>query len=259
MNLKQFFSHRIVSLTLATTFMMAMSGCSWFSSIDLDITKNWTAQKLYSEARDALNSANWSLARDYYSRLEARYPFGAYAQQAQVEMAYAYFKDSEPATALELLNQFLRAYPTHPSCDYALYLKGLVLLNERDGALGSIIQQDISERDAQAARDAFDTFKELVGRFPESRYAREAEKRMHTLVVAQARHQYNTAKYYFVRKAYVAAINRAKVILTDFQRTSVSNDAMELIADSYHELGLFDLESDMRRTIERNKDRKIEH
>lgn len=255
MNPKFKLSMRVAGCALALSVFFATSGCSWFQSLEIDPTRDWTAQKLYSEARDAMNDSNWSVAKDYYTKLEARYPFGTYAQQAQIELAYVYYKDDEAASAIQQIDRFLRAYPNHPNSDYALYLKGLATLNERDGIISSMIRQDISERDAQAARDAFDIFKELVGRFPESRYAAESTRRMHQLVLAQARHQLNTAKFYYERKAYVAALNRAKVILTDFQLTSVSDEAMELMADCYAELELYDLEKDMRRIIELNKDR----
>ena len=223
--------------------------------LELDPTRDWTPNRLYTEARSAVSESNWTLAKDYYTKLGARYPFGAYAQQAQIDLAYVYFKDDDAPAAVQTLDRFLRAYPNHPNSDYALYLKALATLNERDGMFAQLTRQDLADRDAQAARDAFDIFKELAGRFPESRYAPEARRRMHELVLAQARHQMSTARYYFVRKAYIAAINRAKVVLTDFQTTSVSDEAMELIADSYHELGMFDLEKDMRRVIELNKNR----
>ena len=218
---------RAAGCILSLALLAGLSGCSWFQSLEIDPTRDWTAQKLYSEARDAMNESNWSLAKDYYTKLEA--------------------------SAIQQLDRFLRAYPNHPNSDYALYLKGLATLNEREGLISSMIRQDISERDAQAARDAFDVFKELVGRYPDSRYAPQATRKMHELVLAQARHQLNTARFYFERKAYIAALNRAKVVLRDFQLTSVSDDAMELMAQCYHELKLFDLEKDMRRVIELNK------
>lgn len=200
-----------------------------------------------------MSESNWEVARDYYTKLEARYPFGSYAQQAQIDLAYVYFKDDDAAGAVQTIDRFLRAYPNHPNSDYALYLKALATLNERDGWLASMTRQDLADRDAQAARDAFDIFKELAARYPDSRYAPEARRRMHELVLAQARHQMQSARFYFVRKAYVAAINRAKTVLVDFQTTPVRDEALELIADSYHELGMFDLEKDIRRVIEANR------
>lgn len=231
----------------------ALSGCSWLQSLEIDPTRDWTANQLYSEARAAMNEGTWEVARDYYTKLEARYPFGSYAQQAQIDLAYVNFKDDDAAGAVQQLDRFLRAYPNHPNSDYALYLKALATLNERDGWLAAITTQDLADRDAQAARDAFDIFKELAARFPESRYAPEARRRMHELVNAQAQHQLSTARFYYERKAYIAAINRAKVVLSDFQTTAARDDALLLIADSYHELGMYDLEKDMRRVIELNK------
>jgi outer membrane protein assembly factor BamD len=248
---------RICLAAMIAAVALSTTSCGWLSGLEIDETKDWTPNKLYTEAREAMNSSDWTLAKNYYTKLEARYPFGAYAQQAQLELAYVYFKDEEAAAAVETLDRFLQAYPNHPNSDYALYLKALATLNEKEGLFSSLTRQDLSDRDAKAARDAFDIYKELAARFPESRYASEARRRMHELVNAQARHQVNTARFYYDRHAYVAAINRAKIVLTDFQQTSASDDAMKIIADSYHELGMLDLEKDMRRVIELNKDRKL--
>ena len=246
----------LCSAAMMVTVALSTTSCGWLSGLEIDETKDWTPNKLYTEAREAMNSSDWTLAKNYYTKLEARYPFGAYAQQAQLELAYVYFKDEDAASAVETLDRFLQAYPNHPNSDYALYLKALATLNEKEGIISSFTRQDLSDRDAKAARDAFDIYKELAARFPESRYAAEARRRMHELVIAQARHQVNTAKFYYERHAYVAAINRAKVVLTDFQLTSASDEAMQIIADSYHQLGMLDLEKDMRRVIEANKNRE---
>ncbi|MCF0253319.1 MAG: outer membrane protein assembly factor BamD [Duodenibacillus sp.] len=256
MTLNQLLRARAACIGALAAATIAMSGCSWLQSVEVDNTRDWTAQKLYAEAREAMRESNWSLAKDYYTKIESRFPFGSYAQQAQVDLAYVYWKDDDPAGALQQIDRFLRAYPNHPISDYALYLKALVTLNERNGFVSQLISQDLADRDPEAARNAFDTFKELAGRFPDSKYAPEARRRMHELVLAQARGALSTAQYYYERHCYVAAINRAKVILTDFQLTPYSDDAMVLIADSYRELGLTDLEADMRRVIEANKNRK---
>lgn len=222
---------RLTKISLLCT-AVALSGCSWLQSIEIDPTRDWTANQLYTEARAAVSEGTWEVARDYYTKLEARYPFGSYAQQAQIDLAYVNYKDDDAAGAVLQLDRFLRAYPNHPNSDYALYLKALATLNERD---------------------AFDIFKELVARFPDSRYAPEARRRMHELVNAQADHQLATARFYYDRKAYIAAINRAKVVISDFQTTAARDDALLLIADCYHELGMYDLEKDTRRVIELNK------
>lgn len=153
---------------------------------------------------------------------------------------------------MQTLDRFLRAYPNHPNSDYALYLKALATPNERDGWLASMTRQDIAFRDAQAARDAFDIFKELAGRYPDSRYAPEARRRMHERSRRCPSPDHDRALY-FERKAYIACINRAKIVITDYQQTPMRDEALQLLADSYHELGMFDLERDTRRIIEANK------
>lgn len=236
-----------------TAITLATASCSWLESLDKDPTADWSADKLYTEARAALEESNWTDAKDYYTKLEARYPFGTYAQQAQIELIYANWKDGDAAQAVQGADRFLQAYPNHANSDYVMYLKALATLNENDGWFAKLAAQDLAERDANAAQEAFDILKELALRFPDSRYAPEARRRMHELVNAQARHLLGTARFYYDRKAYIAAINRAKVVISDFQTTAARDDALILIADCYHELGMYDLEKDTRRVIELNK------
>ena len=146
--------------------------------MDVDPTAEWTADKLYTEARVALDESNWTQAKDYYTKLEARYPFGRYAQQAQIELIYANWKDGDAAQAVQGADRFLKAYPNHANSDYVMYLKALATLNENDGWFAQLSGQDLGERDANAAQEAFDILKELTLRFPESRYAPEARRRI---------------------------------------------------------------------------------
>ena len=246
---------RLTKISLLCT-AVALSGCSWLQSIEIDPTRDWTANQLYTEARAAVSEGTWEVARDYYTKLEARYPFGSYAQQAQIDLAYVNYKDDDAAGAILQLDRFLRAYPNHPNSDYALYLKALATLNERDGWLAELTTQDLADRDAQAARDAFDIFKELVLRYPNSRFAPEARRRMHELVLAQAEHELKTAEYYYVRHAYVAAIDRAQRVVREFQNTPMRDDALELIRTCYEELQMDDLAKDTQRLIDINKGRE---
>lgn len=234
--------------------ILTTASCGMLSKIE-DPTEGWTADKLYIEARDNLNEGNWQTARDYYQKLEARYPYGRYAQQAQVESAYSYFKEGEPQQAIQTCDRFLRQYPEHPLSPYALYIKGIATLDEDEGWMSFLTTQDLSKRDAQAARDAFDIFKELVQRFPNSRYANDARQRMHELVQAQAKYEVNTARYYFDRKAYLAAINRAQVVVTDFQTSDQVDEALQIMLESYEGLDMKDKAADIQRIIEANKNR----
>ncbi len=224
--------------------------------VETDITADWDAKRLYDEARTATDDGDWMLAQDYYSKLESRYPFGRYAQQAQIELAYVYWRDGEPAQAIAACDRFLKQYPNHENSDYVLYLKALATLNEPNGLFSNLFKQDISERDAEAARTAFDTFKELAQRYPDSRYAPEARRRMHELVLAQARHELRVAEFYFERYAYVAAIDRAQNVVRQFQQTPYSDDALKLIQRCYKELGLTELDGDIQRVLDANKNRE---
>ena len=235
------------------TVTFATASCSWLQNLDKDQTLDWSADKLYTEARSALDDSNWTQAKDYYQKLEARYPFGQYAQQAQIELIYATWKDGDAPGAVQAADRFLRTYPTHANSDYVMYLKALATLNETDSWFNKLAAEDLAERDANASREAFDIFKELALRYPDSRFAPEARRRMHELVLAQAEHELKTAQYYFDRHAYVAAIDRAQRVVREFQNTPMRDDALALIAESYDALKITDLANDTRRIIELNK------
>ena len=227
---------RTLTAACLGSVILATTSCSMFKGVE-DPTEGWTADKLYVEARDNLNEGNYETARDYYQKLEARYPYGRYSQQAQVETAYSYFKEGEPQQAIAVCDRFLRQYPEHPLSPYALYIKGIATLDEDEGWMSYLTRQDLSKRDAQAARDAFDIFKELVLRFPNSRYARDARERMHELV------------------AYIAAINRAENVLLNFQTSPQAEEALIIMRDSYNKLGMDDKAADIQRILDANKNR----
>ncbi|MCI5852005.1 MAG: outer membrane protein assembly factor BamD [Sutterellaceae bacterium] len=251
--MKKILRRTAIGISLAAVLVMSASCTSWFKDLNEDKTINWSADKLYSEARDALDDSNWSQAEEYYTKLESRYPFGRYAQQAQIEMAYAYWKDGDPDQAIQACDRFLRSYPNHPASDYVLYMKALATLNEDNGFFSRITRQDISDRDAEAARTAWDIFRELVTKYPDSRYAPEARRRLNQLILAQANHEIKVSRYYFVRHAYVAAIQRAQRVITDYPRTPYRDEALQILEDSYKALGMKDREADLKRVIEMNK------
>ena len=240
-----------LALLLAASML---AGCSWIN-VDFgtkDETAKWDADKLYAEARVELSNGSWQKARELFQKLESRYPFGRHAQQALMEIAYTYYKEGETAQAIQTADRFIRQYPNHPNVDYVYYLKGLASFSEDLGFLGRLLNQDISERDAKAARESFDAFKDLVTRFPESRYADDARARMRFLVNTQAHGELNVAKFYYSRKAYLAAIQRAQTVVRDFQRTPAVEEALFLMARSYDELNLRDLREDAERVLALN-------
>ena len=187
-------------MALAVALSLALSGCAWFSS-KVDEKKNWGAAEYYKAAKEEFDNRNWDASIKLYEQLEAKYPYGRYAQQAQLEIAYAYYKQGETAQAISAIDKFAKLHPNHENLDYALYLRALVNFKEDLGPLARIVTQDLADRDPKAARESFEGFKELVTRFPESRYAEDARERMGYLVEALARHEIHVARYYLSRGA----------------------------------------------------------
>ncbi|MDV3239092.1 MAG: outer membrane protein assembly factor BamD [Gammaproteobacteria bacterium] len=228
-----------------------LGGCGLLPE-QIDETKDWSAQRLYSEAKEAMNDADWEKAIDLFEKLEARYPFGRYAQQALLESAYAYYKFDEPESATAAVDRFLKTYPRHPHTDYAYYLRGLVNFNRGDTLVDRFLPRDPAERDAGAARQAFFDFGELVKQFPDSRYAQDAGQRMVFLRGNLARYEMHVADYYMRRGAYVAAANRAKQVIESYQGTPAVPEALEILVRAYRRLGLEDLAADAERVLQLN-------
>ncbi|MDD5403950.1 MAG: outer membrane protein assembly factor BamD [Sulfuricella sp.] len=237
--------------SLALILLLLAAGCGLLPEVQ-DETKSWSAQKLYSEAKNEMNDGNYAKAIKYFETLEARYPYGRYAQQSQLEEAYAYFKDNEPVSAIAACDRFIKLHPNHPNVDYAYYLKGLANFNEDLGLLGAIADQDLSERDPKAAKDSFEAFKELVTRFPNSKYAPDAAARMKYLVNTLAASDVHIARYYARRGAYVAAVNRAQIVLQEYPQTPATEEALAIMVQSYDAMGLNDLRDDTRRILDKN-------
>lgn len=228
-----------------------MAACGWFGEKP-DPTAGWSADRLYREAKDELDSSNYDQAIKYYETLESRYPYGRFAQQAQIEIAYAYFKQGEQASAVAAVERFIKLHPNHPSVDYAYYLKGLIYFNEDLGLLGKYVQQDQTERDPKSARDSFDAFKELAQKFPDSKYTPDAILRMKYLVNALASHEVHAARYYMKRGAYVAAANRAQFALQNYPQAPALEEALLILVKAYDALGMTDLRDDTDRVMRKN-------
>ena len=217
-----------------------------------DETLGWSAQKLYGEAKDAMTSRTWDKAIKYLEKLEARYPYGRFAQQAQLDVAYCYWKDGQRASAIAAADRFIKLYPNHVNVDYAYYLKGLINFNENQGIFSIIDSPDMTERDSKGTRESFDAFKELVTRFPESKYTEDARARMRYLVNSLAQYEVHVARYYMKRGAYVAAANRAQFAVHSYPQAPAVEEAVFVMVKAYDALGMDELRDAADRVMRTN-------
>jgi len=236
-----------VSAISATALLF--SACE---STPKDEMSRWTPERLYAEAKEEAASGNYEKAVKLLERLEGRAAGSVLSQQAQIERAYYLWKSGEKAQALSTLERFIKLHPTSPALDYALYLQGLVNFNDNLGLLGSYTAQDLSERDQQASRDSYQSFKQLTEQFPQSTYAEDARLRMNYIVNSLAAYEVHVARYYLRRGAYVAAANRAQQAVQEFQRSPSTEEALVILAQSYDRLGLTDLRDDTARILKAN-------
>jgi outer membrane protein assembly factor BamD len=237
---------------LLIAFMLSLSACSLLQSEPPDETRNWSAQKLYAEARDELNAGGYEKSVKYFEKLESRYPFGTYAQQAQMDIAYAHYRAGDQALALAAVERFIKLHPNHPNVDYMYYLRGLINFNDKLSLFDFVSRQDLTERDPKAVREAFDSFKLLIDRYPNSVYAQDARDRLAYLVNAMAQYDVHVADYYYRRGAYLAAANRAQQVVREFKDSPAVEDALYIMARSYDALGMAELRDDANRVFKQN-------
>jgi outer membrane protein assembly factor BamD len=231
--------------------LLGLSACGSLSE-KYDETKNWSAEKLYEEAKDDLANGSYENAIKKLEKLESRFPFGAYAQQAQMEIPYIYYKQGDQAQALAAIERFIKLHPNHDHLDYIFYLRGLVNFNDQVNFLQAWAHQDMSERDPKAAREAFDAFKALVVRFPNSQYTPDALLRMKYLVNTLAQYDLHVAKYYYRRGAYIASANRAQSAIKEYPDAPAIEEALFVLVNSYNKMGLPELRNDANRVFVKN-------
>jgi len=229
--------------------VVLLSACS---TTTVDPTVGWSPNKIYAEAKDEMSSGAYDKAIPLLEKLEGRAAGTPLAQQAQLDKAYAHYKAGEPVLAVATLDRFIKLHPSSPALDYALYLKGIVNFNDDLGLFSGLTRQDLAERDQKAAKDSFESFKELVSRFPDSRYAPEARQRMNYIVNSLAQSEVYVARYYYERGAYLAAINRAQTAIVDYQGVPALEEALFLMVKSYDALGMTALRDDTQRVLEKN-------
>jgi outer membrane protein assembly factor BamD len=241
----------VARLCLALAFTALLAACGT-SGAKYDKTANWSAEQLYNDGKQEMDAGNWKDARERFTAVESRYPFGIYSQQALMSLAYVNWKDGENEQALAAIDRFQQLYPNHPGTDYVLYLKGLINFTPASAFMTNITGQDPSERDPKGLRASYDAFSELIKRYPDSKYAADARLRVVWLVNAIAMNEVHVARYYYERGAYVAAANRAQTVITDFQGAPASEEALYILYKSYEKLHMPQLEKDAKRVLDKN-------
>ncbi len=237
LHLKKIF--QLASISLCVTILLT-PGCSWLGGDD-ELDNISGEQQLYKEAQRNLKSENYDLAIRSFQMLESRYPFGRYAEQAQLELIYAYFGAYQFEAATEAAERFIRLHPRHPSLDYAFYMKGLSAYDLKPGLLSRFFASDNTKRDVSPIKIAFAEFSELLARFPDSTYAPDARQRMIHMRNMLARNEIHVANYYFRRGAYLAALKRGQYVVEKLQQTPSVADGLAIMAQSYLLLGAADL------------------
>jgi outer membrane protein assembly factor BamD len=240
--------HRLTQL-LVLGLSLLLGACASFKD---DPTADWSASKLYSEAKDELGQKNYEQAIQYFETLEARYPFGRYAQQAQLETAYAYYKYAEMDSAIAAVDRFLRLNPRHQHVDYAYYLRGLANFNRGTSVFNLVLSRDVEEMDPAPMESAFADFSKVVKEFPDSKYASDSRQRLVFLRNMLAEYELNVADFYMRRGAYVAVVSRCTYVLKRYQGSEPIPRALEMLAEAYGRLGMEELAADTRRVLEFN-------
>jgi outer membrane protein assembly factor BamD len=213
---------------------------------------DWSEEQFFEEAKAALREERWSKAVQLYEKLEARYPFGPHATQAQIDIAYAYYKNNEPDSALAAVDRFIKLNPAHPNVDYAYYLRGLINYNRGISFVDRFVPTDSSQRDPGSAREAYRQFQELVAKFPNSRYAEDSRQRITALRNNLGMYELHVADFYMRRGAYLAAARRSIEVIRNYQRTPAVPEALKILEEAYRKLELTELADDVARVYDMN-------
>jgi outer membrane protein assembly factor BamD len=244
--------NRILPLILVFISALFLNGCAIFGApTELDETKGWQADRIYAAGQEKMLDNDYDKAIGYFQKLESRFPHGVYATQAQLEIAYAYYKKQDPILCLAAAERFIKLHPNHQNVDYAYYLKGLATFNER-GFFEKYTAQEITDRDPKTLKLSFAAFKELTDRYPKSRYYKDATQRMVYLVNALAQHEMHVSRYYMNRTAYVAALNRAKYVLEYYPNSTSVEEALVVMVSAYDYMEMDDLKGDTLRILKTN-------
>ncbi|MFT5548256.1 MAG: outer membrane protein assembly factor BamD [Gammaproteobacteria bacterium] len=238
---------RLILFTICTLLLTACGPVK-----EVDVTEGWNVEKLFRNARSEMNKGNYQTAIDRYEILESRFPFGYYATQAQLDIAYTYFKYGQADSAVAAIERFIKLNPRHETTDYAYYLKGVINFNRGGSVLDKIVDRDLSDFDRNILLTAYDDFQYVIRQYPESSYADDSKQRIIYLRNQLAVSDLKIAQYYASRSAWVAAASRTQSIIRDFQGTTAIKQTLELQLQAYQALGLDELVKDTQRIIDLN-------
>ena len=242
--------HSLALFLILSPLLFSLVSCS--SDKPDAAAKNVPVEQLYSDAKKRLDEESYEEAVKQFETLQSRYPYGRYAQQSQLEIAYAYYKQNEPESAIAAADRFIKQYPNNPHVDYAYYLKGLANFSADIGVFGLAFGQDPTERDPKASQESFASFMDLLARFPNSKYAADSRLRMQYLLNSLANYEIHVASYYLRRGAHIAAVNRAKDVLTQYPNSTSTRDALLILVKGYDAMGLKQLRDDAQRVLDKN-------
>ena len=242
----------LTKLILLFCLPLILVGCGG-SSINLREADQWSDQQFYENAKTSLDEEDYRQAIVIYQALAARFPYGSYAEQAQLELIFAHYKANNIEAAISAADQFIATNPTHINIDYAYYLKGLVSFDEERSLTDRLTKGgDAHKQDIKQLRDSYSAFKEMIDRYPNSRYVFDATQRMAYLLNELASYEVSVAEYYFSREAYVAALNRCRTVVEDYQQTAAVEDALGIMIATYTRMGMNDLATDSRQVLTEN-------
>ncbi len=244
---------RLLPLAILSLFLVACSG----DGVKEDLYAGWSASDFYRESSLSLKNAEFEAAITYLENLEARFPFSPYARQAQLDVAYAYYKFDEPESAISAADRFIRINPRDPNVAYAWYLKGRADFTRGRGFLDDYLPRDISQHDNQSMHDAMRSFSTLVRLYPDSRYAVDAHQHMVHLRNKLAEAELHAAEYYIKRKAWLAAAKRGQYVVENYQTTPASQKALAIMVRAYNELGLKQLATDAQLVLNTNSNQQV--
>ena len=229
-----------------------LSGCGSSDTEEQVITANMGAQQLYDSAKTSMSVGNFSAAANTLSQLDSRYPFGPLSHQVQLDLIYSFYKSGKKDETLATIDRFIRLNPNHSDIDYALYMRGLTNMESDSNLFQEIVNLDRSDRDPSKSREAFNDFRRLIQQYPDSKFAADSQKRMLHIKRRLAKYEIAIARFYMRREAYVAAANRGRYVIENYPDTDQVQSALEIMVESYDQLGLEELKDNAMKTLKFN-------